>query len=485
MSALSVNTNLSALSAQLNLQRSNSLLQSSLERLSTGFRINRASDDPSGLVLSEFQRAQISGLDQSVRNVDRAISLSQTAEGGLNEISSLLTDLRALAVDSANNGALDPASLEANQASVRSILSTIDRIAGTTRFGTQDLLDGDSGISGFSNDPAVTFLRATDPSVVSPTNAPFAVTVTTAATRATVTAGVDQANPLAQAETLVINGVDIELEAGLNQAQVIDRINEFSGQTGVVAFQVGTGATQLRTELFGSEASINVISNRAPTAASSGFNNAAVAANTGVDAVGTINGVTVTGQGNVLTGDAGTAASGISIRLEAANANATTTLAPGANAAIVLVDNSRTFQIGAFADPVNRATLTLDPANTSALGIGVTDNRFANLNQIDVRSADGANDAIAVIDQAIAEVSSQRGEVGAFQRNTLESTQSNLRTQLVNLQTAESSLRDTDFAEEISRFFGEQVRQQVATTVLGLANQSSLSVLTLLQNQNA
>ncbi|MBW3539934.1 MAG: hypothetical protein KY476_06670 [Planctomycetes bacterium] len=491
-SGLTVNTNVPALTAQTNLQRSSALLNTSLERLSTGLRINSSADDPSGLVISEFQRAQIAGLSKSISNVDRAISLVQTAEGGLAEISSLMIELRSLVTDSANNGALDIPSLEANQANVENILNTIDRIANTTQFGTFNLLNGDSGLTGFTTSANVRFLAATDPSLAAfDTNAPQAVVVTAAAQRAFTSnqaAGISGAQQLAAAETLIVNGVEVSLDAGLNTSQVVERINEFTGASGVVAFEnaANAGRITLRTVQFGSSASVNVVSTQAAVAGQTGLTSA-VSDAAGVDIAGTIGGAAATGHGNVLTGDPGSTAAGVSI--EIGTAGSQTTTVTGAQGDIVLVNNSRTFQIGAFSDPINRSTITLFKADTEALGINrdrsttnaARDNQFDHLRDIDVRSVDGANDALRLIEQAIGEIANQRGAIGAFQKNTLESTQSNLRTQLVNLQDAESSLRDTDFTTEITRFTSEQIRQQASTTVLGLANQSALAILGLLQ----
>ena len=507
MTALSVNTNTAALGAQLDLRSNTGVLNTSLERLSTGLRINASSDDPSGLVISEFQRAQIAGLDQAVRNVDRAISLSQTAEGGLSEINALLIEIRTLAVDSANNGALDNASLNANQENVNNLIQTIDRIANNTRFGTFNLLDGSSGLQGFSTDSTVTFLSATQASSASAT--PIDLVVATAASRATVAAGTGQTATLLNDETLIVNGVDILLQGdtgdtslpivpaalnndGLNQAQVVDRINEFTGQTGVVAF-VAAGNLSFRTVQFGRAAQLSVVSDTAAAVTSSGVGTtplvAAPGAGGGVDAIATFGvdtggaAVAAVTQGNVITGADGSTAEGVSISLDvdpAAANNGIATVAP--TSSLLLVDNSRSFQVGAFAN--DRASLTLSKSDSGALAIGVAGNQFSNLSQIDLRSVSAANDALAIVDAAIAEISTLRGTVGAFQQNTLEATQSNLRVQLLNLQDAESVLRDTDFTSEITNFTSAQIRQQAATAVLGLANQSSLSILNLLQSDN-
>lgn len=145
--ALSVVNNGASLNAQANLNRTNSSLSKSLERLSTGLKINRGADGPAGLVISEAQRAQVSGLTTAIANTNKATSLVQTAEGALNEVNGLLTKIRALAVDSANAGINDSAALAANQAEITNALSTINNIANTTKFGSSKfLLNGQAGV---------------------------------------------------------------------------------------------------------------------------------------------------------------------------------------------------------------------------------------------------------------------------------------------------------------------------------------------------
>lgn len=555
-SGLTVNTNVSALTAQTNLQRSSGRLNISLERLSTGLKINSSADNPSGLVISEFQRAQIAGLEKAIDNVDRAISLVQTAEGGLSEINALLIEIRALAIDSANNGALDLQSLEANQSNVANLAATITRIARNTQFGTFNLLDGSSGVTAIStNTSFMTVLASTETSSVPGNNEPRSVLVATAAQRAvvsatlggggnnvatefssiqadgTVKAALGQITVLQQSETVIINGVDIFLEAGLTKEETIQRINEFTGQSGVVAFEdtaataATAGAIGFRTVQFGAAATLNIVSDRADVRnnvgvlgpdgthdAADGTTGVGTTSITdaGVDIAGSIDGLRTPGvadpisavaHGNTLVAPPGTSIAGIVIEIaddttaaglsgagDARSAFQTETIAVGDGVGVVLVDNSRSFQIGAFGDvdlanPQNRAAVQLDKADAEALGTGLIGNQFDNLAEIDIRNVAAANDTLLIIDAAINQIANQRGTIGAFQKNTLETTQSNLRTQLVNLQDAESVLRDTDFTTEITNFTSEQIRQQASTTVLGLANQSALAILGLLQGQ--
>ena len=134
--ALSVNTNIASLTAQNNLQASQSRLTTSLQRLSTGLKINSAADDPAGLVTASLQASQISGLQTSIQNIQTGTALAQTADSSLGNINNLLVQIRTLAANSANTATQSAASLAANQASAVKLLASIDNIASTTKFGT-------------------------------------------------------------------------------------------------------------------------------------------------------------------------------------------------------------------------------------------------------------------------------------------------------------------------------------------------------------
>src|SRR5689334_21734997 len=178
--SLTITNNIASLNAQHNLDRTSGALSKSLERLSSGLKVNRGADGPAALVISEQQRAQISGLRAAIDNTSKAISVVQTGEGSLNEINSLLLKIRSLAVDSSNSGANDAASLAANQSEIDNALSTINSIAGNTQVGSRHLFDGSSGFAGSTTDTDVTFLKATSSA---PTGL-SAVVVGTAAQRA-------------------------------------------------------------------------------------------------------------------------------------------------------------------------------------------------------------------------------------------------------------------------------------------------------------
>ncbi|MEM6470365.1 MAG: flagellin, partial [Planctomycetota bacterium] len=157
--SLTITNNVGALNARNNLKRSNSALNKSIERLSTGFKINRGADGPAALVISEKQRAQVAGLKTAIANTEKAVSVVQTAEGALNEINSILIKVRSLALDSANSGVNDSDAFAANQAEIDNALDTINRIAQNTQFGEKSLLDGTAGVTGTTSDADVTFLK--------------------------------------------------------------------------------------------------------------------------------------------------------------------------------------------------------------------------------------------------------------------------------------------------------------------------------------
>lgn len=473
---LSLVNNVASLTAQNNLSKTANGLNSSLERLSTGLKINRGSDGPAALVISEQQRAQITGLQAAADNTNKAVSVIQTGEGALNEINGLLGKARALAIDSANTGVNDSNAQAANQAELTNILSSIDRIATTTQFGSKKLLDGSAGVAGIASIPStVTVNKATTDTVAGS----YAIEVTTVAEKANKLATTAQTGALAADENLTINGIQISLKKGASQQQVVDKINTFKDQTGVTAdIDTANGsATRLISNQFGVDATISVVSDVANTATSTGFGTT-VLTDAGVDIVGTINGNAATGLGNTLTATSGVE-KGLSVSLAldsaaAAGADKFQTVT-GAQGTVNVTDNSLKFQIGANAG--QSVSFSFDKVSTSALGAGGS-SLYSSLSQISVSNG---SESLKVIDQAISDVSTLRGRLGAFQTNTLQSNANNLQTAIQNTTAAESVVRDTDFSTEIANFTKLQTQLQAGSTVLGNANQLTTLVATLLR----
>ena len=469
--SLRIANNALSLTAQNNLTRSTRDLQTSLERLSSGLKVNRGADGPASLVISEKQRAQIAGLRAAIDNTEKAVALVQTAEGALTEINTLLVKIRSLAIDSANEGVNDEDALAANQAEIDNALETINRIASNTQFGVKRLLNGEAGINGVSASDELLFLNATQET----TAGSYEVEVTQAGLRAVVEAPTLQTSNLTADETLVINGVAVELNIGMSQAQVINRVNDFSAQTGVIADDAGTGgATRFYTDAFGSAADISVVSNTVAAADSSGVGTTSLG-NNGTDVEVTIGGNAFTGQGNVVSATSGSE-KGMTISIAADATLVSTTTGVLGN--VDITDKSLAFQIGPNSN--QNARIAINKASASSLGIGAPSNQFANLGEIRVLSASQAADALEIIDRSIDNITNLRGELGAFQQNTLQATANNLRVTLENTINAESVIRDTNFAEEISNFTKQQILQQAGASVLSSANQVPQLVLSLL-----
>src|SRR6185437_627694 len=301
---LSLINNLGSLVAQNNLNNTSNALNTSLQRLSSGLRINSGADDPAGLVISEEQRAQISGLSTAITNTSKATNVVQTAEGALNETNALLLQIRGLAVDAANSGANDANTLAADQAQISNALSTITRIATSTQFGSNQLLDGSHAATATTGNALYT--AAASGTVGTGT---YIATVSSAATAASLTAGANAVTNGA-AETLVVNNVGIAIATTSTENSQINAINAVTAQTGVKAVDNGANKIILYSTQFGTGHTISV-SSSAGTSSVTGLTSGATNVD-GTNIAGTIAGQAASGNGNVLTATSGTA-SGLSI----------------------------------------------------------------------------------------------------------------------------------------------------------------------------
>jgi flagellin len=312
-------------------------LTKTIENLSSGQKINRGADGPAALVISEGMRAQIASLQQAANNNESAISMVQTAEGALNEVSRLLVDMRQRAVSAANVGINDSNMANASQKEIENALDAIDRISDNTQFGSKHLLNG-------------------------------------------------------------------------------------SAESGVSAEAIGEAAEV-------AESTVGAAEEEAAEAASAA---AAVADAAGVE--------------------------------------------PGS------LTKSLAFQIGAEKGQMVSASLPNVATNRLALGVENTSG-FNSLADLDVTTGQGAQDAMGVIDKAIEEIAVARGDLGAFQKNTLESNLTSLRIQTENLVAAESTVRDADMAVELAAFTRNQIMTQSATAQLAQANAMPKNVMALLASQ--
>lgn len=513
-----INSNINSLNAQKNLAGSQASLATSMQRLSSGLRINSAKDDAAGLGIAERFTSQIKGVNQAARNANDGISLSQTAEGALSSASTILQRVRELAVQSANatNSASDRAALNAE---VGQLTSELDRIAKTTQFNGQNLLDGSFGSSTFqvgaNANQTITATTANFStskygnnrmgSVVAATAGAAGDLVTGATRGTTASTAVLSATSSALGETITVNGAlgtsPVVVPAAQSAKTVAGLINAQSNNTGVTA----TANTVINADTFlsGGSYALNVTSDNSPavavsfTVGSSGgaTNNAddlaaAISAfndktsQTGVTAklntAGT--GITLTNQaGNdiLLTNTTTTAGSTFKLTSNDSAATAVTvTVAGGANASgyvtgSITLDSDKTFGVTTTGTGVvgTKTSFILGTAGASQL---------QGANTLDVSTVDSATRTLSTVDSALSAVNGQRAKFGALQ-SRFETTIANLQTSSENFSASRSRIQDADFAMETANLSRSQILQQAGTAMVAQANQLPQGVLALLR----
>jgi flagellin len=417
---LRINQNIAAQNAYRNLSVTDNQMSKSLEKLSSGFRINRAADDAAGLSISEGLRAQTGGLKVAVRNAQDAISVVQTSEGALNEVTSMLQRMRDLSVQS-NNASLDESAKKAAAAEFSQLASEIDRVSETTSFGKSKLLDGSFGMVTTSES---TFAgTAANPAGTPPTVATSGVADLVTAGTTTVT-GMTLEVTGKDGTATTLNLADVSLvdsnDKALSPQAVASRIND---SIAMALKDEGLDMTvELRAEFNNTDGSTTF------TASGTG-------------------GFTLT-AGTLFTGPAATNV-----------ANAT----PGS------------FQIGANAGET--LNVGLSKIDSKTLGLSHLDLTKTAANN---GGKTGAAEAIDALDAAIQSVSDTRAKLGAHQ-NRFEHTINNLNVAVENLSASESRIRDTDMAQEMVGFTRNQILTQAGTSMLSQANQASQGVLSLLR----
>jgi flagellin len=468
-----INTNVSSLIAQRVLRKNNDLLGKSLERLSTGLRINKGADDPAGLIASENLRSEKTGLSQAIANAERAANIIGTAEGGLSEISSLLNELQTLVSQSANSGGLSNEEIEANQLQVDSILATINRIAGSTSFQGQKLLNGNFAYSTSSvaasafDSLQVNAARLPDGQQVT-----VVVDVLNSATQGLVTyAGT--ASTIQSAVTLTIAGnlgtEQLAFASGTALSAIAAGINALTDVTGVVAAVSGT-AINFLSDGYGASQFVSVTADKAFFTITGGVSGR----DAGTDASVTVNGFAAQADGKNVT-------------FRSANLDLEFVLSDGLNTGALsktfaITGGGATFALGSKVGEGDKAVIGIQNVSTGSLGDG-TIGFLADLasGKDKSLSSDNLVNAQRVLDKAIKQVSQLRGRLGAFQKFTIGSTINSLGVALENASSAESAIRDTDFAIETANLTRSQILAQAATTVLAQANASPQAALQLLQ----
>lgn len=478
----SINTNLDSLGALNSLSATSSSLSASIQRLSTGLRINSAADDPSGLIISQKFTAQLSGIAAALNNSQNAVNFMKTADGALGQISNLLQSARSLAVDASNSGVNSSDQQLADNTQLQAIISSINSIAANTQFGTKYLLNGSAGVSSaITNGADVTSINIGGKfnGAALTTGGAVALTVTTAATQAVATGTATFAtagSAVAHAGSFTINGTTFNVVASDTATTMINKINAATGQTGVTAAYQGAGGGIILTSTgYGSSSKINVADANGTILSGTG---GSLAQQVGVDAVGTlsINGgtaVTFTGGKNGNDGLTLTDADGNTFRLTTAGNAVTVTNATVGQVTV----GSATFQIGGNAGQ----TASFSLANFAASNLGTGAVAGQNLSTIDVTTGANAATALQVIDSAVSQIATNRGQLGAFQSDVLQANMSVLDVAQQNLTASNSSITDTNIASEMTNFTKLQVLQQAGLSILTQANSQSANLLNLIK----
>ncbi|MFM2090526.1 MAG: Phase flagellin [Planctomycetota bacterium] len=508
---LRINNNIASVNGHRNLTKNDAMVSKSLERLSSGLKINRAADDAAGLIISEQMRAQLSGLNQAIANSEQAVTLVQTAEGALDEVNTLLTKARSLAVHAANEGVNDTNQLIADQGELDNIINSITRIADTTQFGTKKLLDGtlsngtsnSSAISGVTlggdyntlvaNGDVVRGYHTLEVTAVA-TQAVSDIGIASGVFETTTGGAVDlqtaDGDAIAtESFRISINGANIDIASGTTKDQVVQQLNALGNRLGFTASVTGAGASgniRLTAKDYGSafEFDIQFVSSNGPDASSLAVTQVA----SGTDAAATLYLYTgANGAGGTATSGAGATAqidlTGNGLNLVSTGGSRVVLTSALATGFVYGAVNGNTagakFQIGANANQT--ATVELASVKATQLGIGGSGS-YGSLNALKGSSlvSGNATEALKVIDKAIDDITVTRGKLGAFQANTLETNISSLRVTSENLTAAESTIRDTDFAAESARFTKYNILVQSSTAMMAQANQLPQNVLQLL-----
>lgn len=486
--AISVNTNVTSMKAQNNLNGANNKLSMSMERLSSGLRINSAKDDAAGLQIANRLTSQINGIGVAVRNANDGISIAQTAEGAMGESTNILQRMRDLSLQAANgsNSAEDRKSM---QKELTALQSELTRIADTTSFGGQKLLNGKYGTQSFqiganANETVSITLSNLGAKEIG-TQGQLLEGASAGLGFATAAAATAPANGVAGG-TLTISGTlskDVTIAAGDSAKTIAQNINAKTSDTDVKA----TARTELKLTALGDPGQVSFKLNG--TAIST-----AISDKTDLNALAKVinEKSTVTGV-KATVDDAGGLhmidETGADIKIEdfdntgtvktvsltpidgKGNNNTAITLTGGGNDSTTVGGTIELSSLKAFS--TTSADTTITPAAT------ITGSTLDSVNAIDISTSNGAQDAISVIDSAIASIDAQRADLGAVQ-NRMSFTINNLNNIQSNVSDAKSRIQDVDFAKETAELTKQQILSQTSSAMLAQANQIPQTALSLL-----
>lgn len=489
-----INTNIQSLVARRVLDRNNQSLSVALERLSTGLRINSGGDDPAGLIASETLRAGLRDITSAIDNANRADTIIAIAEGGLQEVSSLLLELEGLVSSTANEAGLTDDEVAANQLQIDSILASVNRIASSTVFGDKKLLDGT--LDFMTSSVVNTNIGSLDI---------FSARIADGASR-NVVVSVTQS---AQTAELIFAGEQAGLPQGANVTSFTSATTvEITGAIGaeLLSFASGTSLASVATAI-NAVAGITGVSAVVSTSVAGAFTSSLVLNSTtyGLDSFVTVRSIT----GNfVVGGNAGTSATdagrdatvlvngqngtvdGLDVAVNSESLTLKMTLTAAFGGGGIANNPTTSFQVTG-----GGAVFAISP-DVSLAGqatLGITSVTAANLGKSDVGfisslGSGQVNDMTSknfftgqrVVREAIDQIASLRGRLGSFQRNTIQTTINALTIARENVTAAESAIRDADFAQETSNLTRAQILVNSSTLTLQLANSQPQNILALL-----
>jgi len=508
-----------------------------IERLSSGVRINKGADGPASLIASERLRGNIVGLRQVYDNVSSSVSLLQTAEGALNEVSDILIRIKQLIVHAMNEATNSVDMLSADQEEIENLLITIDRISQSTEFGGKKLLDGSMGANGTIVGDYLHFISADAQAKASPKNG-WEVDIHQIATKSQKRGKVAiDSNNIRKGLQIILNegGKNLKLNTNLGQLGLdIDQIisnmdkdsktfsqNEMSSQIReLIRFALNRKIEEnglnlevaltpentlvVRHQNFGDSTSFSVTSSIAGVLSKEA--NIAEIADPGKNIEGTINGEVALGDGQLLTTLKGSEAEGITIKydkelgykeipvfdefgskigeklVELKNEDVVgSSNNPKIEGYVHVSQMSKEFQVGF--DKLSNPAFSFSNIRTNLLGNNVNNKSdYQSIAEINVKSLQGARDALRIVEKAIDQVAVYRGELGSFQKNTLESNLNSLKIAEENITQAESTIRDSNMAAEMSNLTKDQILLKASTAMIAQANQVPKTVLGLIQN---
>ena len=486
-----INSNVASLNAQRNLNTSQSGLNTSLTRLSSGLRINSAKDDAAGLAISERMSSQIRGLNQAVRNANDGISLSQTAEGALGEIGNNLQRIRELAVQSANatNSASDRASLQAEAAQ---LTAEVTRVASQTQFNGLNLLDGSflnqSFQVGANANQTISVSSIADARATA-LGSNILTTDGTLMGKAKAAAADLTGGNLVAAETNLVLTNNKGATGAISYAALADAktiaaaINTAGSSIGITATATNTTTLGTLAEAGTVSMTLNGNSVSAIVTDKSDLSSLAAAINGAQSLTGVTASFASTSDKSVITLST---ADGRDISILDFNNTATTKTAvitpmAGSGSAVTLTGGAvtdSTIITGKIEIASSQGRVVA--GNSAADVFTATTSSFNSVATADISTAANAQTAIATLDAALNAVNSSRGDLGAVQ-NRFSSTIANLQTTSENLTASRSRIQDADFAAESANMTRNQILQQAGMAILAQANSLPNNVLSLLR----